>query len=147
MRTPDPTAPLAYRGPGYPEGMATKTVYRTASSGPRLSPLTRIGDTLYTAGQVGVDPDTNQVVAGGVAAQTRQVLRNLEAALALAGADLTHVVKVTTFLTNAHDFAAYNEAYVPFFPSDPPARSTIVVAALAHPDMLIEIEAVAVAPG
>jgi 2-iminobutanoate/2-iminopropanoate deaminase len=126
--------------------MANVTVYRTPSSSDRLSPLTRIGDTLYTAGQVGVDPVSNEVVPGGVAAQTKQVLTNLRDALALAGADLSHVVKVTTFLTNADDFAAYNAAYVPFFPSNPPARSTVVVSALAHPDMVVEIEAIAVAP-
>lgn len=126
--------------------MPAKTVYANPNATLPLSPLTRIGDTLYTAGQVGVDPATGQAPEG-VTAQTRQCLHNLRAVLALAGADLGDVVKTTVFLTDMADFAAFNAAYREFFPSDPPARSTVGVAALARPQLVVEIEAVAVAPG
>ncbi len=128
--------------------MPDKTVYPASDASGKLplSPLTRIGDTLYTSGQVGVDPAT-RTVAEGVRGQTRQTLVNLRAALALAGADLSHVVKVTVFLTDMADFAEFNEAYREFFPADPPARSTVGVVALARPELVVEIEAVAVAAG
>jgi 2-iminobutanoate/2-iminopropanoate deaminase len=128
--------------------MPDKTVYTSpdASGKLPLSPLTRIGDTLYTSGQVGVDPETRSV-AEGVRGQTRQTLVNLRAALALAGADLAHVVKTTVFLTDMADFPEFNEAYREFFPTDPPARSTVGVVALARPEFVVEIEAVAVVPG
>ena len=123
-----------------------KTVYPSANPTLPLSPLTRIGDTLYTAGQVGVDPET-RAIPDGVRAQTRQVLLNLRSVLALAGADLSHVVKTTVFLTDMADFAEFNEAYREFFPTDPPSRSTVGVAALARPELIVEIEAIAVVPG
>ncbi|MDF1521398.1 MAG: RidA family protein [Trueperaceae bacterium] len=123
--------------------MPTKTVYANPNATLPLSPLTRIGDTLYTAGQVGVDPAT-RATPDGVRAQTRQVLLNLRSVLALAGADLSHVVKTTVFLTDMADFAEFNEEYRAFFPVDPPARSTVGVAALARPDLVVEIEAIAV---
>ena len=123
--------------------MPTKTVYPNTTNTTPLSPLTRIGDTLYTAGQVGVDPAT-RAIPEGIRAQTRQVLLNLRAVLALAGADLSHVVKTTVFLTDMADFAEFNEAYREFFPVDPPARSTVGVAALARPELIVEIEAIAV---
>ena len=125
--------------------MPTKTVYPNTTNTTPLSPLTRIGDTLYTAGQVGVDPAT-RAIPEGIRAQTRQVLLNLRAVLALAGADLSHVVKTTVFLTDMADFAEFNEAYREFFPVDPPARSTVGVAALARPELVVEIEAIAVVP-
>lgn len=125
--------------------MPDKTVYANPNATLPLSPLTRIGDTLYTAGQVGVDPVT-RATPEGVRAQTRQVLLNLRAVLALAGADLSHVVKTTVFLTDMADFAEFNEAYREFFPTDPPARSTVGVAALARPELVVEIEAIAVVP-
>lgn len=124
---------------------ATKTVYPSANPSLPLSPLTRIGDTLYTAGQVGVDPET-RAIPDGVRAQTRQVLLNLRGVLAMAGADLSHVVKTTVFLTDMADFAEFNEAYREFFPVDPPSRSTVGVAALARPELIVEIEAIAVVP-
>ena len=71
-----------------------KTVYPNTTNATPLSPLTRIGDTLYTAGQVGIDPETRSV-PDGIRAQTRQVLLNMRGVLALAGADLTHVVKTS----------------------------------------------------
>ncbi len=122
-----------------------KTVYASPNSSLPLSPLTRINDTLYTAGQVGVDPET-RAIPDGVRAQTRQVLLNLRGVLALAGADLSHVVKTTVFLTDMADFSEFNDAYREFFPVDPPSRSTVGVAALARPELIVEIEAIAVVP-
>lgn len=99
---------------------------------------------VFTAGQVGVDPATGQAVPGGVREQTRQVLRNVQAILQAAGADLDSVIKTTCFLTDINDFAAFNEVYREFFSSDPPARSTVQVG-LVSP-WQVEIEAIAVRP-
>jgi reactive intermediate/imine deaminase len=101
---------------------------------------------IWTSGQVPVDLRTGQVVEGGIEAQTRQTLENVRAALALAGASLADVVKVNIFLTDMGDFAAMNGVYREFFPSEPPARTTVGTTALANPAMRIEIEAVALAP-
>lgn len=97
---------------------------------------------VFTAGQVGIDPATGQGVEGGVREQTRQVLKNVQAILEAGGASLNSVVKTTCFLTNIDDFAAFNEVYREFFPTDPPARSTVQVG-LVKP-WLVEIEAVAI---
>ena len=93
--------------------------------------------TLYTAGQLGMDPQTGNLVEGGVAAQTRQAI------LETAGASMRQVVKTVVFLKNMDDFAAMNKVYADFFPEQPPARSTIEVARLPK-NGLVEIEAVAV---
>jgi 2-iminobutanoate/2-iminopropanoate deaminase len=97
---------------------------------------------VFTAGQVGVDPATSKPVEGGIKEQTRQVLTNVRSVLEAAGTDLAHVVKTTCFLVDIKDFAAFNEVYREFFPSDPPARST-VQAGLVFP-YIVEVEAVAV---
>ncbi len=99
--------------------------------------------TVYTAGQLGMDPQTGNLVEGGVAAQTRQALHNLQAILETAGASMRQVVKTVVFLKNMDDFAAMNKVYADFFPEQPPARSTIEVARLPK-NGLVEIEAVAV---
>ncbi len=99
---------------------------------------------VYTAGQVAVDPATNQAVPGGVREQTRQVLRNIQGILRAAGTDLQHVLKTTCFLADIGDFAAFNEVYREFFPAYPPARSTVQVGLV--PPWQVEIEVVAVRP-
>jgi 2-iminobutanoate/2-iminopropanoate deaminase len=100
---------------------------------------------VWTAGQVGLDPETGELVAGGVAVETERALRNLLAVLAGAGLDLGHVVKTTVFLADMADFAAMNEIYGRHFTAAPPARST--VAALGLPKgARVEIEAIAVGP-
>lgn len=99
---------------------------------------------VFTAGQVGVDPATGQAAPGGVREQTRQVLLNVKAILEAAGTDLGSVVKTTCFLADINDFAAFNEVYREFFPTDPPARSTVQVGLV--PPWQVEIEAVAVRP-
>ncbi len=100
-------------------------------------------DTLvFCSGQIPLTPE-GTLVEGDVAAQTRQVLSNLKAVLAAAGSSLAQVVKTTVFLADMGDFAAMNEVYREFFPSNPPARSTVQVARLPR-DVRVEIEAIAV---
>lgn len=97
---------------------------------------------IFTAGQIGLDPSSGELVTGGVEAQTRQALTNIKNILEAAGSGLNYVVKTTVFLQNMADFAAMNAVYAEFFPANPPARSTIAVAALPKGAM-VEIEAIA----
>lgn len=112
-----------------------------AAIGP-YSQAVRVGQLVYTAGQVALDPATGQLVEGDVAVQTERVLRNLQAVLEAAETGLTRVIKTTVFLQNMDDFAAVNAVYSQFFSEEPPARSTVAVAALPK-GALVEIEAVA----
>ena len=100
---------------------------------------------VFTAGQIGLDPSTGNLVEGGVQDETRQALINLRAILEEAGSGLDLVVKTTVFLRDINDFAAMNEVYAEFFPIQPPARSAVQVAALPR-NAAVEIEAVAVVP-
>lgn len=101
------------------------------------------GRLVYTAGQVGLDPASGQLVEGGIAAQTERVLRNLAAVLAGAGLTLGDVVKTTVYLADMQDFQAMNEVYARHFAAAPPARTTIAAAGLPR-GARVEIEAVAV---
>lgn len=112
-----------------------------AAVGP-YSQAIRVGNLVFTAGQVGIDPATGQL-REGLEAQTRQVMANLQAILQAAGADLSTVVKTTIYMTDLSAFKQVNAIYGEYFPSAPPARSTVQVAALPL-GALIEIEAVAV---
>jgi 2-iminobutanoate/2-iminopropanoate deaminase len=115
-----------------------------AAIGP-YSQAVRVGDLLYTSGQVALDPATGALVAGGIAEQTTQVLSNLAAVLAAAGTDFTRVCKTTVFLKDMKDFAAMNEIYAKSFAPEgtvPPARSTVAAAGLPK-DALVEIECIA----
>ena len=98
---------------------------------------------VFTSGQVAIDPATQQVVAGDVAAQTDRVLRNLSEVLEAAGSGLGKVVRSTVFLKNMDDFAAMNQVYGKYFSSAPPARSTVEVARLPR-NVLVEIDVIAV---
>jgi 2-iminobutanoate/2-iminopropanoate deaminase len=98
---------------------------------------------VFLAGQLPLDPTTGNIVEGDVGEMTRQVLRNLAAVLEAAGSSLDKIVKTTVFLADLNDFAAMNTAYAEFFPSNPPARSTVQVARLPR-DARVEIEAIAV---
>jgi|SRR5687768_12047630 2-iminobutanoate/2-iminopropanoate deaminase len=102
----------------------------------------RTENLLFTAGQVGLDPNTMELVEGGIEAQTRQVLTNLKHVLETADSGLNFVVKTTVFLQNLGDFAQMNSVYAEFFPENPPARSTVQVAALPK-GALVEIECIA----
>jgi 2-iminobutanoate/2-iminopropanoate deaminase len=101
------------------------------------------GNLVFTAGQIGIDPVLGRLRTG-IAAQTRQVMANLEAVLAAAGSSLDRVVKATIFLQDMADFATVNEIYGSGFSVEPPARSTVAVAALPL-GALVEIEVVALA--
>jgi 2-iminobutanoate/2-iminopropanoate deaminase len=99
--------------------------------------------TLYLSGQIPLDPATGELVAGGIADQTARVMENLKAVLAAGGAGFEHVVRTTIFLADLADFAKVNEVYGRYFPSDPPARATVQVAALPR-GARVEIDAIAV---
>lgn len=102
----------------------------------------KIGNLVFAAGQLGLDPGTNELVAGGVEAETRQALTNLSHVLAAAGSSLSNVVKTTVFLRDMADFVRMNAVYAEFFTAEFPARSTVQVAALPK-GAAVEIELVA----
>ncbi|HRN68534.1 MAG TPA: RidA family protein [Promineifilum sp.] len=112
-----------------------------AAVGP-YSQAIRIGDFVFTAGQVALDPASGEMVGNDVAAQTEQVMSNLGAVLAAAGSDLSRVIKTTVFLQSMGDFAAMNAVYARYFPEPFPARSTVEVGALPKGG-LVEIECIA----
>jgi len=109
------------------------------------SPGIKAGNFIFTAGQVGIDPTTGQLKGKSVRDQTEQCLENISTILEAAGSSLEHVVKTTVFLADMSTFKEMNETYAKFFPTNPPARST-VQAALVTKEMLVEIEAVAIIP-
>ena len=108
-----------------------------------LSPGVRAGDFVFVSGQVPVGAD-GKIVEGGVAEQTKQVIENISKVLGMAGCSLSDVVKTTVWLKHAEDFPAFNAAYAPFFPKDPPARSTAESRLMI--DIRVEIEAIAYKP-
>lgn len=118
----------------------------TVPNAPELpfSPAIGAGDYIFVSGQVGFVNDKGEDVKW-VEAQTRLCLENIKRVLAEANASLGDVVKVTVFLRNAKDFAAMNEVYQSYFRGDKPARST-VIAGLALPNMLVEMECIAYSP-
>jgi 2-iminobutanoate/2-iminopropanoate deaminase len=125
-----------------------KTLISTKQAPVAIGPYSqavRIGDLLFTSGQIPIDPDTGSLVAGGIREQTTRVLDNLSAVLDEAGLDMASVVKTTVFLKNMADFTAMNEIYARYFAPEgvvAPARSTVEVARLPK-DALVEIEVVA----
>jgi 2-iminobutanoate/2-iminopropanoate deaminase len=103
----------------------------------------RAGNLIFCAGQIPLDPASMQLVEGDIEAQTRRVLQNLAAVLEAAGSGLGRVVKTTVFMSNLDEFTRMNAVYGEFFPANPPARSTVQVAALPR-GARIEIECIAV---
>ncbi|HAD04804.1 MAG: reactive intermediate/imine deaminase [Desulfuromonadales bacterium GWD2_61_12] len=118
-----------------------KTTAAPAAIGP-YSQAIRAGAFLFCSGQIPLDPVSGELVAGGIAAQTEQVMRNMAGVLTAVGLNFDRVVKTTIFLTNLGDFAAVNAIYGGRFGAAPPARSTVQVAALPR-GAAIEIEFVA----
>lgn len=111
------------------------------------SQAVRTDHMVYTAGQIGLDPATMEIVSGGVEAETRQVLNNLKQVLEAASSGLKYIVKTTVFLRDMADFPTMNAVYAEFFSENPPARSTVAVAMLPM-GVAVEIEAIALsAPG
>ena len=124
-----------------PRKQVISTENAPAAIGP-YSQAVRVGDLIYSAGQVALVPETGKLMEGDIETQTRQVMENLAAVLQAAGSSLTQVVKTTIFITDISDFAKVNQAYGSFFQNDPPARSTVQVAALPL-GANVEIEVVA----
>ena len=102
----------------------------------------KVGDFVYASGQIPLDPKTGNLIAGGIAEQTRQVMENLRAILEAGGSSLDRVVKATVFLKNIGDFAAMNEVYGEYLGQAKPARSTVAVADLPR-GALVEIDLIA----
>ncbi len=124
-----------------------KEIIQTAGAPKAIGPYSQAVKTngfVFASGQIPIDPTTGQFVAGGIAEQTEQVLRNLSAVLEAAGTGLERVIKTTVFLADISEFAAMNEIYGKFFPNDPPARATIQAAGLPR-DARVEIEVIALA--
>ena len=97
---------------------------------------------MFASGQIPTDPETGEFVAGGIAEQTEQVLKNLKAVLEASGSSLDQVVKTTVFLADMKEFSGMNEVYATFFSGPPPARATVAAAGLPR-NARVEIEAVA----
>ena len=118
------------------------TVNAPAAIGPYAQGIAA-SNMVFVSGQLPIDPATGAFAEGGVGAETTQSMKNIAAILAEAGCTLADVVKTTIFLRDLNDFAAVNEAYAAFFPSNPPARACVQVARLPK-DANVEIEAIAV---
>lgn len=126
--------------------MRKKVVY-TEKAPKAIGPYSqaiRTDSFIFTAGQVGLDPSTGELVAGTVEEQTRQALSNLRNVIEAAGSSMDNVVKTTVFLKDMADFPKMNAIYAEFFGENPPARSTVAVVALPKGG-LVEVEAVVIA--
>jgi 2-iminobutanoate/2-iminopropanoate deaminase len=121
------------------EEISTSEAYE--SSAP-LSQAIRHGDTVYVSGNVPVDPETGDLVEGGVGPQTQQVLENVEAILDAAGTSMDNVIRAGVFMTDMDSFGEMNEVYEEFMNEPYPAR-TAVKAEMANPDILVEIDVIA----
>jgi len=124
-----------------------REVIETRNAPSKIGPFSqaiRANGFVFVAGQVPVDPESRTVVAGDILVQTRRVFENLSAILDAAGSSLQKVVRVGVFLKNLEDFGRFNELYERYFPSEPPARTTVEAARLPK-DVLVEIDAIALA--
>jgi 2-iminobutanoate/2-iminopropanoate deaminase len=126
----------------------SRSIIQTNAAPQAIGPYSQAvqaGQFLFVSGQIALDPVSGELLAGTAAAQTTRVLHNLQAILEAAGSSLEHIVKTTVFLASMDDFAAMNEVYATFFENEPPARTTIQVAALPK-QAQVEIEAIALLP-
>lgn len=126
-----------------------KEVIKTDKAPKALGPYSagiKSGRFIFTAGQIGLIPETGELAAGGIEAETRQVFKNLQAILEEAGSSLDQVVKTTVFLQDMNEFSLMNAVYGQFFSEDFPARSTVQVGKLPK-GALVEIEAIAMVMG
>lgn len=124
--------------------MAVATAEAPAAIGPYSQGIIA-GNLLFISGQLPIDPQSGELIAGDIEAKTHRVLRNLQAVAKAAGADLATAVKVTVFLRDINDFAAVNTVYAEYFQQTPPARAAVQVAALPK-NADIEMEAVVFLP-
>ena len=125
--------------------LTKETVFTEAAPkaiGP-YSQAIKVGGFIFTAGQGGMDPKTGEIVTGGIEAETRQVLTNIQKILEAAGSSMDLVVKTTVYLRDMQDFTAMNGVYATFFPTEPPARTTVQAAALPR-GIAVEIDTVAI---
>jgi len=125
-----------------------KTVISTAEAPTAVGPYSQAiaaGPLLFCSGQIPLEPSTGVLIEGDISSQTERVLQNLGAVLRAHGLGMEHVVKTTVFMTDLGNFGEMNTVYAQYFPSDPPARSTIQVAALPK-GANVEIEAIAFKP-
>ncbi len=127
----------------------SRTVISTPHAPAAIGPYSQAiayGNLVFTSGQIPLDPATQQMITGDIRAQTERVMQNLEAVLTAAGCTFEHVLKASIFVADLADFAVVNEIYGKRFPKDPPARSTVQVAALPR-GARVEIDLVAARPG
>ena len=125
--------------------MTQPTIIATDGAPKAIGPYSQglvVGDLIFTAGQIALDPATMEVIKGGIREQTEQVLANLQAVLTAAGSSLSRVVKTTVFLVDMTDFPSMNEVYQHAFGDHKPARSTVAVAGLPR-NVRVEIDLVA----
>ena len=116
-----------------------------AAANPNLSLATRFGGLVFVAGQTGRHPVSGEL-GKDIREQTRNTLERIKTILTAAGTSLDNVLTATTYLTRVQDLAAYNEEYAKYFPTDKPARTTVTVATLNSPELLIEITVTACVP-
>ncbi|MGI6366550.1 MAG: RidA family protein [Bacillota bacterium] len=122
-----------------------KTIISTEKAPAAIGPYSqavRVGDLVFTSGQIALKPDTGDLVQGDVQAQTRQCMDNVKAILEAAGTSLDNCVKCTLFIKDMNQFGQINEVYGTYFGDNPPARACVEVARLPK-DVLIEVEAIA----
>lgn len=126
--------------------MSDKKIIETNEAPKAIGPYSvgvMVNNLVFTAGQLGIEPTSGEIVAGGIQTETRQALKNIEKILIAAGTDISHVVKTTVFLRDMDDFSEMNMVYAEFFSQEFPSRTTVQVAALPK-NAEIEIEAIAV---
>lgn len=122
-----------------------KQVISTTNAPAAVGPYSQgidCGDFVFFSGQIPLVPETGAIIEGGLENQARQMFSNIQAVLAAAGLDCSNVIKTTVFMTDLGQFAAFNEIYAEYFPSDPPARSCVGVSALPK-GALVEMEVIA----
>ena len=123
-----------------------KTIISTSKAPAAIGPYSqavKVGNTLYTSGQIALDPETMEVSGSNISEQSKQVLDNLVQVLAAAGVNIGSVIKTTCFLSDMNDFTDFNKVYATYFSEQPPARSCVEVSRLPK-DVLVEVEAIAV---
>lgn len=136
------TLAVALAAPAAAQNRVISTPNAPAAIGP-YSQAIMAGNTLYLAGQIAIDPTTNQVRSGTIEEETKLVLDNLKAVLEAAGMTMANIVSTTVFMADLNEFPRMNAVYATYFPQNPPARATVQVARLPR-DVKVEIAAIAV---